>query len=356
MKLLTTNYCEQHIPFDSPMVAGGVQKFSKSIYESFEDTSVFNPLFVDDQRKRNEQNRDFINTIHNTKPDLVLINNEQGLFTNKEIINQGYPIMMVCHILVPMRSFMGRLINLKAMGHSIYGVSKFQEDSFDNFAKRTGETEWSGFDGIIRPGYVSDWVKADTDTEYDLTTIGRFDSSKNPFLLKQLTDGTDLSSSLYSSKINLDLSNNNLSHSSYHKRVSKYIDDSCYFGLPHHEILDGIQKANVFYSTWNSETFGITALEAFSRGLPVICNSKNNSHASECIPQNKDHIILIEKDKDQLVEAYQKLKNVDKQSLIDQTYEKHNKDKWISHLSVAFEKSIDKFNSVNTVTLESFMV
>ena len=69
-------------------------------------------------------------------------------------------------------------------------------------------------------------------------------------------------------------------------------------------MIKNISKCRTFFSTWNKETWGITALEALSCGLPIILNCDNNGdHASEIIPASLNH--------------FKKIPNNDKEALVD---------------------------------------
>ena len=42
--------------------------------------------------------------------------------------------------------------------------------------------------------------------------------------------------------------------------------------LPYKEVMENISKCKTYFSTWDKETWGITAMEALSCGIPVILN------------------------------------------------------------------------------------
>ena len=96
----------------------------------------------------------------------------------------------------------------------------------------------------------------------------------------------------------------------------------------------------------NIETWGITALESLSCGVPLILNGyKDNTHASEIIPSSKNHYKVIPtNDKDALIGAIKSFKNIDKKEVQEMTWEKHNKDTWKKHFVNCIDKTIEKFN------------
>ena len=82
---------------------------------------------------------------------------------------------------------------------------------------------------------------------------------------------------------------------------------------PYKEVMEHISNCKTYFSTWNGETWGITAMEALSCGVPVIMNEdKNGDHASEIIPANKSHFKKIPtNDKDTLIKAIKSFEKVD---------------------------------------------
>jgi glycosyltransferase involved in cell wall biosynthesis len=57
-----------------------------------------------------------------------------------------------------------------------------------------------------------------------------------------------------------------------------------------------MSRGSVFVSTWPLETWGITALESLSHGLPtILLTDKSGHHASEMIAADPSHIRLLPK-------------------------------------------------------------
>ena len=113
--------------------------------------------------------------------------------------------------------------------------------------------------------------------------------------------------------------------------------------------MTNLSKCGSYFSTWDKETYGITALEALSCGVPVILNSfKDGTHASEIIPASKEHYKLIPKnDKNALISAIKSFKGVDRKEIQEMTWEKHNLKSWKKHFVNCIDKTIEKFKNKN---------
>ena len=117
----------------------------------------------------------------------------------------------------------------------------------------------------------------------------------------------------------------------------------------HDKVIENISKCETFFSTWNKETWGITAMEALSCGIPVILNCDNDGdHASEIIPASPNHFIKISNNnKDELVSAIKSFKNVDRKEIQEMTIEKYSLEKWKSHFANCIDKTVENFKIKN---------
>ena len=103
--------------------------------------------------------------------------------------------------------------------------------------------------------------------------------------------------------------------------------------------------------TCNHETWGITALEALSCGVPLILNGyKDETHASEIIPASKSHYKVIPtNDKEELIKAIKSFKNIDRKEIQEMTFEKHSKENWKKSFENAIDQTVGGFKNVRTV-------
>ena len=81
----------------------------------------------------------------------------------------------------------------------------------------------------------------------------------NPFKLKHMTKDTDVSSLVITSSTQLK------KDVPYYNRNKDWND--VVWNEPYDRVIDSIAKCNTYFSTWNGETWGITAMEALSCGV-----------------------------------------------------------------------------------------
>ena len=234
-----------------------------------------------------------------------------------------------------MSSCITRWNNAIDNGHSVFWVSKWQEKKYKKMAERTNQRVVP-ITGYVNPSYCKQKPQIN-ETEYDCGTIGRCDSGKNPFKLKHMTKGRDVSSLVITSSTQLK------KDIPYYNKNKDW--DDVVWNEPYDKVIDNIAKCNTYFSTWNGETWGITAMEALSCGVPVILNCDNDGdHASEIIPAHKGHYKMIpNNDKDALYDAIKSF-DVDRKEVQEMTWEKHSLDGWKLQFADAVNRTIDKFN------------
>lgn len=117
------------------------------------------------------------------------------------------------------------------------------------------------------------------------------------------------------------------------------------FNLKHTEVMDHLSRSGVYLSTCARETWGITALEAFARGIPVVLfrtGANRHKHASEDIAPGPDYFEpMTNKTEKDFKLAVDKLLKVDRMELSQKTKEKHSKENWIKTLDNLIDKAIE---------------
>jgi UDP:flavonoid glycosyltransferase YjiC (YdhE family) len=103
-----------------------------------------------------------------------------------------------------------------------------------------------------------------------------------------------------------------------------------------------ISKAHSFVSTWSLESWGITALESLSHGIPtILLTDSSDKHASEAIAADSSHIIKLKKSStveevEEAINLFKNLSHGDRLAISKATREKHSKDKWIADMNQLF--------------------
>ena len=336
MKILLPFQDPYNRPLSHKIVSGGTEQFMKSIKENF-DTVVYQfpyeQITWSKQSDKKEIAENIVHLAEAYKVNVIVSNFAQAVFNNQYIIKSNIPIMFVEHCVYPMAAPIYRWNQAIDKGHSMFFVSKWQENKYRAMAERTGQRVLP-IAGYITPSYCKEKPKL-VEQEYDCGTIGRCDNKKNPFKLKHMTKGKDIKSLVITSKTQVE------DDIKYYERNKDWPDTV--WDLPYKEVMKNISKCKTYFSTWNGETWGITAMEALSCGIPVILNSdKDGDHASEIIPADESHYIKIPRDdKDALVKAIKDLKDVDRKEIQDMTWEKHSLKNWKKEFANNIDKTIE---------------
>ena len=344
MKILLPFQDPYNKSLTDPVVSGGTEQFCRSIEDNFE-TEVFPIPFEQiqwpSQKAKNGISRIIIHAAVGMEADIIICNFAQAVYNNQTIIESPIPIMFVEHCIYPIPNVIYRWNQAINKGHSMFFVSKWQEKKYREMAKRTGQPVLS-IAGHINPSYCKVKPKL-VEQEYDCGTIGRCDNGKNPFKLKHMTKGKDIKSLVITSKtqVNSDIK--------YWERNQHWEDTV--WDLPYKEVMENIAKCKTYFSTWNGETWGITAMEALSCGIPVILNSdKDGDHASEIIPASPNHFKKIpQNDKDALLKAIKSFDKIDRKEIQEKTWEKHSLEKWKIDFANCIDKTIENFKSKKVV-------
>ena len=336
--------------FEDPIITGGIEKFCNSIYENFDDVKV---VEIPNSSKLSSKDRIYYsilikNSAEDYGADIIISNWTQAAFAGANMVNSQIPLMVVCHHHPSVSSVIGKFSRINENKHSLFFVSPYQKNLFDKMAKRI-KLPPIIFDGYLNSGFVSGDKPKLVEPEWDCGTIGRCNTLKKPFILKELTKDTDLKTLVITNSWNAD-------HADYpYQKRNKHWDDVLW-DAPYNEVMDHISRCRTYFSTWNQETWGITALEALSCGLPIILNcDKDGDHASETLPADASHFVKIpDRDGDALINAIKSFENVDRKEIQEMTWEKHNLERWKSLMEDAINKTIDKFK-IN-LSLREFMI
>jgi glycosyltransferase involved in cell wall biosynthesis len=274
------------------VVEGGMEKF---YYNLEEHVDGIIPVMITREDKDNRLTKRRIqDAIAQHDPDIIIFNNP---WWGKMMISLGLPLIAIVHepLVRDIRMIeLGTILKtLNDSGAHIYFVSQFQLDFHRNMAKRIKDVDFGNIKGFINPSYLRSDTPYSSDNRYDVSTVGRFDDDKDPFLIHRKLQNTDLNS--------LVVSNNTLYKNDAR---NKYVEDNqnwtapqcTMLGYAHSDVLEAVSKSSAFVSTWPKESWGITAMEALGCGVPVILLvDDTDTHASESIAADSSHYIKIRK-------------------------------------------------------------
>lgn len=328
---------------DSPRVSGGLERFSQFIYK-YASAEVIPFYYNREDRKNRTVTPKLLAFIHNHKPDLVISNQDSGTITTNIQKVVDVPMLWISHTAaggifkIPQLDMMKEFVD---NGGTLAMVSQWQYDGMNDLSKRVRSRELELNGGLINSAFCTGDEQVSMQVDYDCVTIGRVDKEKDPFLLHKLAGKSDLKSLVLTSAYDL------------LPVQQEYLDKNKHweglretkFNLKHAEVMDHLSRSGVYLSTCPRETWGITALEAFARGIPVILfrlAANKNKHASEDIAPGSEYFeAMTNKTEKDFKLAVDKLLKVDRMELSQKTKEKHSKENWIRTLDNLIDRSIE---------------
>ena len=340
-------------PFDrritSDTVSGGGEMFCRSIYENFDDVTVRSIPFRAEEcwsgKEKNQEQRDIINHAEDINADVICSNYPNAIYTGATIQKSHIPIMSILHSVYKMTSIIQRINGLTHNGHSVFLVSKWQHQRYKELVgkirNRYGDDGAYDNKDIDISGYLNSSFckikKKIVDPVWDCGTIGRCDRNKKPFILKDLLKDSGMKNLVISGKYQAEQDKN------YYNKNKKH--DDVEWDIPYEKVITNLSKFKTYFSSCNHETWGITALEALSCGVPLILNGySDGTHASEIIPAHKRHYKVIPTDdKEELIKSIKSFDKVDRKEIQEMTWEKHSLEKWKNEFANAIDKTVENF-------------
>lgn len=325
---------------DKNIVLGGVEKFIDDLHTNIK--GVILEEFSKEEKFSKKRMQELIKK-HN--PDVLLINNIQWAKTCSHL---NIPLICIFHEPcvrdIRVVTWNEHFAALKKCKAHVYMVSPKQFKYHKELQANNFNYKLSRPMGYIRPSYCQSNYKVSSDYEYDVATIGRNSSDKNPFLIHQKLANTNLSSLVMTTKTAM----KSAAHNEYQAKNSGWFDPQhTKYNLPHAQVIENLSKAKVFISTWDKESWGITAMEALGCGVPVILLTDNtNTHASEIIPADKKHVVKLPRSVNSSVleMTVRKLISATEQKtrkrISGETKKKHSLREWKNHINEIIERRI----------------
>lgn len=339
----------------SNTIVGGIEKFTKSVYEIFPDSIPVQ--ITPEDRKAKKTKKIYLDAVHRHSPDLIIVNDIDQYWLHPQI-ELGIPTIAIAHepLVRDIRyvAWWGGMQKFIDAGGHLYFVSEYQQEFHEGHVKRITGWPLKGVKGTINSGFANGDEEVAEKPYFDAVTIGRTDLTKNPFLLHKKLANTN--------KISCVLTNEeNFQHSEAQR---KYWDDNLhwkepqytYRGMNHQDTLKLMSTAKSYVSTMPVESWGITCMEALLHGVPVIllCD-KNGKHASEIIPAKSTHYVILDKNctPEELAGAIKELTYEERIQISWETKKKHSKEKWVDKWNEMVYNT--PFNIEEKSTLTAFM-
>lgn len=369
MKILLPYKRINNTSIDDDKVMGGIERFAQLIHKNI--SNVIPVGFTEQDQKKRLVTDKVVHAAKYHQVDLIISNYDNATLNIRLQDKLDIPILWICHNLSTSISKVQIVQNIPKFiknGGTLIMVSKYQHHTWTKLSKRiNGDDVHLDVSGYISPSFCSATEPRynKEDLIHDAITVGRCDKNKDPFLLnKKVLDlhiKSTVITSIYKSEKNSQYYEKNL------EWEKKYPDKfKTLWHLPHKEVLDNIAKSKVLVSTLPGESFGITALESLSCGVPVIllCDS-NLTHASEEIAADNSHFIKLKKTCSQFefFEAYETLAEYSEEKrkeIYDLTQEKHSLSSWKTRLEKYSDLAIERYNARavthHTSNLDKFLV
>lgn len=350
MKVLVPFFMTDEHDLDSPHVSGGIERFIQLVYRHFPGEVI--PFYYNEEdRKKRKTTTKLSQAIVQHDPDVLMVNfDSPTLIGNiREVFNT--PVAWISHTAAGGISKVGNVEMMKEFtetGGTLAMVSPWQFEGMNKLSKRINGAELDLNGGYINAAFCDGSELVSEELDHDITTIARMNRIKNPYMNHKLSHPNGYRSLILTTTSNLtDSANIHYYNINQHWTYPQETIEN----LPHEEVMKKLSRSRTYFSTCPAETWGITALEALSRGLPVIlATDSKDTHASECIPASSDHIVKVRSNIrpapfKEAVDKLLKLGYSERMNISELTKEKHSKEKWIHSLQNLFEKTIERQNN-----------
>jgi hypothetical protein len=338
---------------EGKIVAGGIEKFCKDLENNIDGII---PVHITKTDKDDRFTRSIIyHKIMQHDPDIILFNNPWWGKMMMSLQKQC-DVTLICVMHEPLvrdirMVALGNILkSLNESGCHIYFVSPHQHKYHKNMAMRINKVDFGSIKGYINPSFIPHDMPYEASLDsliYNLSTVGRCDHEKAPFLIHRKLKNSALNS--------LVMTNDGIYKSAV---ANKYVENNKHWqeprytkrGLPHDEVINNVAKSEVFCSSWPKESWGITVMEALGCGVPsILLTDKSGAHASERVAADPSHIFKIKRScspdefETGIVEFFNLMKTR-RLEIADMTREKHTLANWKYYI----DKMIDMRYSDNS--------
>ena len=363
MKILVPYYSRSGISIDSPIILGGLEKFAQLLYKHID--GVIPIEFTDEDRKTRSVTSKVIEAAKKHNVDIILSNYENATLTTHIQSEVNIPVMWISH---SCSGGIGRLSQIEYMwdfvdrGGILYMMSENQYNGLNQLSKRVNNGKTITLTGgYLNSAFCSGLETPSKEIDYEIITIGRLNKEKNPFWVHSKLKGSTKHSLVLSSKVKEFMSHSQLEY--YDKNSHWGFPQETIYDLPHKKVMEKLSKSGCYVSTHPRESWGITALEALSHGLPTfLITDSTGIHSSEVIPADPSHIQKIhsgikQSEMIELINQFNSYSHDQRLEISELTKEKHSLNKWKLSIEAAIDKTISLYKpQTKTFDLSSFLV
>ena len=356
MKVLIPFFMTDEHDLDSPHVSGGIERFIQLIYQNFPGEVI--PFYYNyEDRKKRRTTTKLSQAIIQHDPDVLMVNFDSPTLIGNIRETFNIPIAWISHTAAGGISKVGHVEMMKEFtesGGTLAMVSPWQYEGMDKLSHRIngGSLDLNG--GYINAAFCNGDEPVYENLEYDVTTIARMNRIKNPYMNHKLSHPNNYHSLILTTTSNLvDAANKHYYNINQHWAHPQETIEN----LPHKDVMEKLARSRVYFSTCPAETWGITALEALARGVPVVvATDTKDSHASECIPAKPEHLVKVRANIrptgfKEVVDKLLALDYNERIAISELTKQKHSKENWIKSLQDLFEQTIDRQKNTKETTI-----
>ena len=318
-------------------ILGGVERFQNLVYENIDGII---PVYIAyHERTRNRVINKLRAAAEEHSADAIFWNTARGYSVAS--LDLGLPVVMLNHDPGDRgKPAKARYTNLRAFvdgGGKLFCVSEDQHRKSDAQSIRMNRHTIGDVQGYIPSAFASGDEQVLEEVLYDAITIGRSEEGKHPFWLHNKLKSSRLTSCV--------LTRNALTAKQmrYGNKHLHWSDPRFTFrDLNHDDTMKVMATGSAYVSTCPYESWGITALEALTHGLPlVLVTDSSGTHASQNVAAADSDYVLISKsiklrEFEELLERYRGLSHADRVAISERTKAKHSKASWIAAVSGMF--------------------
>lgn len=328
----------------SDQIFGGVERFKKLVYENIPNVI---PIEITEEDRKKRRGKAILHfEMWTNQPDIIFINDMSKTY-GSDLMRYNLPIVWLCHnglergiMIVDM---VKRFNDFTNSGGHLYFVSQRQHEFYDSNCKRLTGSPIKGVKGYINSACVTGNEQVYlNDRDFDAVTIGRTARNKDPFWLHRKAEGTDLKTAVITGSNNILKNSKEQDYFDFNLRWQN--PQHTFRGLTHKDTLYTMSKSGVYVSTCTFESWGITALEALSHGLPlIIVTDSSGKHSSTAIAASDTHYKCVKKgikpkDLEEIINDMNRISLSDRKNIATMTQEKHSLDNFKQTMNRVFKE------------------